>query len=380
MGVTIPSPDGGMTMGTPIDSLSGHESLSLDLFMHVPEDPSDTYPAIDGTSAFTLPLPSKGPNATGTAATEPLALQIESNEEASSSGAENGNTTINVSAGSSIGAFTPPAIGLDAFDDTDWMFWSPTFPPGEPDVYTPPHSTAVPSGSVANLGSTRTSSNASPSDNCLALALSVLGALTPPLEVCPGTPSYEGKHRQDGAGTDVWASNPASNTFDDIMQRNVASIAAISPILKCHCAMNSSVVLILSHIIFQILWWYTAAAGVSCAASWLPLGQRTQLPQVPPPIASSMLGYDLTEEGTQERVICQTILSKMHSVRTLVESLSRILLCERKEAAHSQGQDTETLVNLGTSPPSALAISLESELRRCLRDVSRAIVAKLAEV
>jgi hypothetical protein len=398
MGVPLPSHSSSMAIGTPSDSLSSHQPLSLDLFMHVPEDqdPSDTYPVIDGTSAFTLSLPSKGPTATRPATTEPLAPQIESendsrlelqnsgqtSEDALSSGAENGNITINTSAGSNIGAFTPPGVGLDAFDDSDWMFWSPSFPQGGPDAYTPPHSSAVPSGSVSNLGSTRTSSDTSPSDNCLALALSVLSALTPPLELCPGMPSNENNHRQDSTGMNVGASNPASNTFDDIMQRNLASIDAISPILKCPCAMNSSVVLILSHIIFQILWWYSAAAGVPCAASWLPLGQRTQLPQVPPPIVSSMPGYDLTEEGTQERVICQTVLSKMHSVRTLVESLSRILLCDRKEATHSrfQGQDTETLVNLGTSPPSGLAISLESELRRCLRDVSRAVVAKLAEV
>lgn len=373
--VHLPSPSSSMTIGNPNDSLSSHQLLSLDLSIHVPEDPSDTY-------AFTLPPPSEGPEIESE--NRPELRNSGQINEASMSGAEDSNMTINASAGADIGIFTPLGVGLGAFDDSDWMLLSPAFPQGEPNAYTPSHSSAVPSGCVSNLGSTRTPSNTSPSDNCLAVAMSVLSALTPPLEVCAGMPINEGnKQRRDSARTDVGASKSASNNgFDEVMQRNLASIDSISLILKCPCAMNSSVVLILAHIIFQILAWYTAAAGVPCVATCLPLGQRTQLPQVPPPIASSMAGYDLTEEGTQDRVICQTVLSKMHSVRTLVEDLSRILLCVRKKATHSrfQGQDTEGLMNLSTSPPSALAISLESELRRCLRDVSRAIVAKLAEV
>lgn len=364
-----------MTIENTGDSLSSHQPLSPGLSMHVPEDPSDSY-------AFTLPLPSEEPEIVSE--NRPELRNSGQTNEASLSGTEDDSMTINASAGADIGIFTPSGVGLGAFDDSDWMLLSPTFPQGGPNAYTPSHSSAVPSGSVSNLGSNRTPSNTSPSDNCLTLALGILSALTPPLEVCPGMPSNESnKHRQDNAGTDIGASKSASNNgFDDVMQRNVASIDTISPILKCPCAMNSSVVLILANIIFQILAWYAAAAGVPCAATCLPLGQRTQLPQVPPSIASSMPGYDLTEEGTQDRVICQTVLSKMHSVRTLVEGLSRILLRDGKKATHShfQCQDTEGLVNLSTSPPSALAISLESELRRCLRDVSRAIVAKLAEV
>lgn len=394
VGLALPTPSSSiMALGNPSDSLSNQQPLSLDLFMHVQEDASDTYPTMDGTSTFAVSLPSEGPNPTQPATTEPLALQIEAenrpelpdpgqNNGALLRDAEGGNITISSSAPANIDVSTPPVASLDAFEDPDWMLWSPTFHQGGPNTHTPSHSSAVSSGSVSNPGTTRTASNIASSDNCLTLALSILGTLTPPLDVCPSTPSNEGKHRQDSAGRDVGASNSASDTFEDVMQRNSASIDAITPILKCPCAMNSSVVLILSQIVFQILAWYTAAAGVPGAASWLPLGRSTQLPRVPPPIASSMPEYELSEEGAQDRVRCQAVLSKMHAVRTLVESLSRILLCDRKEATHSrgQGQVTETLVNLSASPPSALAISLESELRRCLRDASRTIVSKLAEL
>ncbi|EFX00780.1 afls pathway regulator [Grosmannia clavigera kw1407] len=306
--VSLPPPDGGTVIGTPENTISSRQPMPLDLFMLDPKDLTNTYPAIDGAYAFTLPLPSKERNTTRTEFPEPLDLQIGSNEEASSSGAENDNITINLpagSAGTNTEAFTPQAGGQDPFDDSDWMFWSPTFTQDEPDAYTPHHSSSVPIGTAVDLGSIRASSDISLSDNCLSLAMGILGTLTPPLAMCPRMPNSEGKHRQDSVGTDAGASGSAINTFDDIMQRNVASIEAIRPILKCQCSMNSSVVLILSHIIFQILWWYTAAAGVPCVASWLPLGQRTQLPQVPPPISATMPGYGSVEEGTQEHLTDQ---------------------------------------------------------------------------
>ncbi|KAJ4389512.1 hypothetical protein N0V93_006982 [Gnomoniopsis smithogilvyi] len=386
--VSLPSPSPDETVGNPSNATSiSHPPLSLDLFI---QDSSDTDPAVDHTNRVARPLPVEGYDAT---TAKPQALEMACNNRPGTqnneptdktcfSGAEDGNNVVNASAGANFDPFTPLDIDFGALEDADWMLTSPNFSQAGSNTPIPTYLSTLPIGSSYILESTRTTPHALTSNSCLSLALRVLSALTPPLDVCAGKLSSEGKHRQDSLSseTGLVASSSASNDFDEVMQRNLASIDAISPILKCSCAVNSNVILILSHVVFQILTWYTAAAGVPGAASWL--GQRTQVPQVPPPVASSMPGYDLAEEETEDRVRCQTVLSKMHSVRNVVEGLSRILLHDRKEASHNhfQFRNTQSLLSLGTNPPSALAISLEDELRRCLRDASRAIVAKLAEV
>jgi hypothetical protein len=374
--VHLPSPSSSMTIRNPSESLPSHQSLSLDLFMHHSEESSNSY-------AFTLPLSPEEPEIDPAQRPELRNPNDGQPKEASLIGAEDGNININASSDMDIGIFTPPGVSLGTFDESDWMLLSPDFPQLGLNTYSPPHTSGALGGPVSILESNHTLPEIPQSEGCLELALNVLGTLTTPRDVCPSTTGNEdNKNRQDSAGIDQGISkSAASNGFEDVMRRNLASIDSISPILKCTCATDSGVALILAPIIFQILSWYAAAAGVPCEASF-PLGQVSQLPRVPRPVASSMPGYHLNEEGTQDRIVCQTVLSKMHTVRTLVESLSQILLCNGNRTNHNRfhGHDMEGLLSFDKGPPSALAITLDDELRRCLRDVSRAIVAKLAEV
>lgn len=355
----LSSPRSSISIRNSGDPMSSTQPLALNLLTHVTGDPFNGH-----ASDITLP-----PENMENALADQSPRRNSGHTLDRSPDAEGSSTTINTSGIVDMAIFTPQDISLEAFDESDWMLLSPIAP--EANVYTPPLS----AGLRSNPGSTPNPPNTTPSGDCMSLALSVLGALTPPLEIC--------LHESNNLG----ASKSANTySFDDVMQRNLASIDSINPILNCTCAVDSNVVLTLAHIIFQILAWYTAAAGVTYTATCLPLGQRTQLPQVLPPTASSLPGYDLNEEGTQDRAICQIVLSRMHSVRTLVDGLSRILLREDNRPTHSciggKEMDDHMDCGLNSSPisPSILAISLESELRRCLRDVSRAIVAKLVEV
>jgi hypothetical protein len=370
--VQLPSPSTTTDTANRSGSTSSHNSLGFDLSANASENTLDTY-------TFTVPASSR--SAPNEAENCPTVTKGRQTQETLMSGIEDSNDTVAASVGTDINVFTPPSAGMGVFDDQDWMMMSPLLFQGGVNAYPPSDTSAIQGGFVFDFESTQGLPESLLPESCLTTALGVLGALTPSLDMCPGLPSMDStNHPQDGPAKNRRLSNFGSLTgFEQVMQRNGASIRSIGLILKCPCAMDSGIILILAHIIFQILAWYGAAARVPYAEKCLTLGQWTQLPQVPPPCRAE---DDVAEEEAQDRFACQTVLSEMHSVRTLVEGLSQIILREGEIAAHSRckGNNLKHTGNHNAQPPSALAFSLVTELSDCLRDVSRAIVARLAEV
>lgn len=282
------------------------------------------------------------------------------------------------SSNNTVYSFTPPDL-----DQMDWMvLMNPTSPLGEGQVGLPQRNSEDFTVAKSNaFESLCPSSSSSPTANCPTQALAVLGALTSPMEACSVAPGIATGNVCGGQVNNAGATSSSTSLgFQDVMEKVDSSMDTVNSVFDCSCSKDSSLLLTLSHIAFRIMVWYAACARVPYAgSSCLPLGQQTFMPMVRPPTA--LPGYDLSEEPAQDRASCQIVLSKMHAVRTFVDRLSEMLLgIKNKEdlTYHPiQGCDSARMDRTRTSD---LAITLEAELRSCLRDVTQATMMKLADV
>nr|POE70861.1 monodictyphenone cluster transcription factor [Quercus suber] len=227
--------------------------------------------------------------------------------------------------------------------------------------------------SVMNTQSSRSFSAC----GCLPRALALLNHLAPNNLASPQT-----------QGIDL----ESAPSFENVMLQNEESIDAIKDILDCSCSKDGSLLFTLSLVVFKILGWYAAAALAVPIDGQIVEGEVSDSPRHSRLVVrlqpTSMLGYDVDGEN-QKRIICQFVLSKLHSVQRIVNMLSqRLLALARKKFPTKSSCDhianaaqdlllDEIMFNHSTS--GELARDLEAGLRCRLRELCQAIMDTLVD-
>ncbi|RAH81727.1 hypothetical protein BO86DRAFT_448216 [Aspergillus japonicus CBS 114.51] len=197
---------------------------------------------------------------------------------------------------------------------------------------------------------------------CLARALALLADLS------PGNP---------GCGNDPGTTTPALPDFERVLAQNEQTSETVRTILQCNCTNDSYLLITLSLVVFRVIAWYTAATG---AAS----GEDPLEPVLQGPPSTDCACED------EQRIAVQRILSKLAGVQASVDLLSQRLR-RISETAGEEPQDKDTCdPSLHMTSPLAgglhaflkpfspsLVNTLETDLRKRLSDLSRAIVDRL---
>ncbi|PYI14341.1 hypothetical protein BO99DRAFT_345201 [Aspergillus violaceofuscus CBS 115571] len=189
---------------------------------------------------------------------------------------------------------------------------------------------------------------------CLARALALLADLS------PGNP---------GCGNDPGTTTPALPDFERVLAQNEQTSETVRTILQCNCTNDSYLLITLSLVVFRVIAWYTAATG---AAS----GEDPLEPVLQGPPSTNCACED------EQRIAVQRILSKLAGVQASVDLLSQRLR-RISVTAGEEPQDKGHLPLAGGlhaflkpfSP--SLVNTLETDLRKRLSDLSRAIVDRL---
>lgn len=204
-------------------------------------------------------------------------------------------------------------------------------------------------------------------------------------------------------------------SFEGVMEQNEATIAAISEILGCACSDDSSLLFILSLLVFKTLGWYAASASAVANDSEISNATTVDVTAsssdrlatriaVRPPSSAKIYGYDdLETETYQGRIIYHVVLSKLNKVQRVVNLLSKRLLAVGEQGQRKQVGKKSSSTSYGGSGEDRLAVAaqdllfhsgmfdfysntsasggvwkcLENGLRLRLREVSRSIVEAL---
>ncbi|KAM5453564.1 hypothetical protein MaudCBS49596_002767 [Microsporum audouinii] len=214
---------------------------------------------------------------------------------------------------------------------------SPTFA-GLPHLSTSPLSIGVPTPG---------------SCKCLSHALCLLGGLT------PGKPGSSVSQLPD---------------FEQVLAQNEQASETVRAILQCSCSSDGYLLITLSLVVFRIIAWYTAATGAATGED------------PPEPV---LQGPPLTdgECECEQRIAVQCILSKLSGVQASINLLSQ-RLHRISETAEEKSCPGLSWLDKNTSPgggmhaflkpfSSGLANILETDLRRRLCELSKAILERL---
>jgi hypothetical protein len=169
--------------------------------------------------------------------------------------------------------------------------------------------------------------------------------------------------------------------FDRLVELNEQTIDEVDNILKCSCACDGYLLVILSMVVFAVLSWYTAAA---CSMIYADQSAQQLAPVLRqrPESSSAQSGFDCEAED-QNRLDAQTILAKLHGVQRVATMLSnRVQSYSEDPTIRDVSGETATqkLDWLMRSPFSiTLLKAMESDMRRRLRELSRAIVLRLRQ-
>ncbi|KAJ5469750.1 hypothetical protein N7530_007107 [Penicillium desertorum] len=255
------------------------------------------------------------------------------------------------------------ALPLDHQGDTAAFFGftledSPTCPFPAPKSTTLPTFPREASAVLPNLDAPPSITGATSDPcQCLSRALGLLAGLS------PGNP---------GCGSGSGASSPRLPDFERVLTQNEQTSDAVSKILQCNCANDSHLLMTLSLVVFRIIAWYTAATG---AAS----GEESLEPVLQGPTSA------VCEYEDEKRIAVQRILSKLAGVQASVDLLSQRL----RSTSESTGVGPRDPSLHMTGPPAGgidaflepfsvgLVNNLETDLRKRLCDLSKAIVERL---
>ncbi|RAL16197.1 uncharacterized protein BO97DRAFT_309690, partial [Aspergillus homomorphus CBS 101889] len=211
-----------------------------------------------------------------------------------------------------------------------------------------PQIDALPSISVPNSASCQ----------CLARALGLLADLSP---------------ANPGCGNDPGATIPELPDFERVLAQNEQTSETVRTILQCNCTNDSYLLFTLCLVVFRVIAWYTAATGAASGEDPLE------------PVLQGPASTDCECEDAQ-RIAVQRILSKLAGVQASVDLLSQRL----RRISVTAGQEEASDPSLHMTGPLAggihafltpfspgLVNTLETDLRKRLCDLSRAIVERL---
>lgn len=181
-------------------------------------------------------------------------------------------------------------------------------------------------------------------------------------------------------------------TMDSVISENKRIIEAIGKLLDCPCSQDEYLLAIVSLVVFKVMAWYSAAAGdkslMDNGMSWNnPFVARAEQ-QGPSSFGEHVLQVPTTvgnycvDGNDRSRMAAQLVLSELHRVQRLVNSLSKRLESIRlrncslpspsSTASSCYGDSGDSqIVDAKVSPLSAPTFSqLETDLRKRLRMVS----------
>ena len=181
-------------------------------------------------------------------------------------------------------------------------------------------------------------------------------------------------------------------TLQSVVAENEQTIEAISIMLQCQCSQDEYLLAIMSLVVFKVLGWYAAAARQTPVTDGsqsptmantdqrqLSLRHSEQVLQSP-----TVVGSYCIDGEDQGRMAAQLVLSKLHRVQQLVNSLSQQLKGHRMrnetaDTTNNAADGNDTPPNReNRSPFSATMLDqLETDLRKRLRALSLDIVDML---
>lgn len=180
-------------------------------------------------------------------------------------------------------------------------------------------------------------------------------------------------------------------TMDSVISENKRIIEAITKLLDCPCSQDEYLLAIVSLVVFKIMAWYSAAAGDK---SLMEPGMSANNPFVTRPDQAgpssfgehvlqvpTTIGNYCVDGNDRSRMAAQLVLSELHRVQRLVNSISKRLesirvrncsLPSPSSASSCYGDSGDSqIVDAKVTPLSAPTFSqLETDLRKRLRMVS----------
>lgn len=190
------------------------------------------------------------------------------------------------------------------------------------------------------------------------------------------------------------ASQPATcqvPTMESVISENKRIIDAISKLLECPCSQDEYLLAIISLVVFKTMAWYSAAAGDKSLMDNVMGGSNPFVARPEQQRHSSFgehvlqvpttIGNYCVDGNDRSRMAAQLVLSELHRVQRLVNSLSKRLesirlrscsLPSPSSASSNCGDSGDSqIMDAKVSPLSAPTFSqLETDLRKRLRMVS----------
>ena len=180
-------------------------------------------------------------------------------------------------------------------------------------------------------------------------------------------------------------------TMESVISENKRIIEAITKLLDCPCSQDEYLLAIVSLVVFKVMAWYSAAAGdkslmepglsannpfVARPEQAGPTSFGEHVRQVP-----TTIGSYCVDGNDRSRMAAQLVLSELHRVQRLVNSISKRLesirvrncsLPSPSSASSCYGDSGDSTIGDGkVTPLSAPTFSqLETDLRKRLRMVS----------
>lgn len=122
-------------------------------------------------------------------------------------------------------------------------------------------------------------------------------------------------------------------TIHEVIEESRETIDTLTPAMECSCIQDELVVTLLPLVVLKILKSYSAAARRSLTAGKMPASPVRSRAQSFENIASLSPSFMSQGERNQGRVAVSHVLSKMHKVQRLVNSLSVRIQASRANAA-----------------------------------------------
>ncbi|KAL2853659.1 aflatoxin regulatory protein-domain-containing protein [Aspergillus pseudodeflectus] len=196
--------------------------------------------------------------------------------------------------------------------------------------------------------------------SCFSRSLALLRELFPNHTACCTTSSQKNEY----------STNPPP-TIQQVITQNEKTVTEIGQILDCYCSQDGYTLTIITLTVLKVLAWYGAVAQESRAAGEQQI-HAEQIDRAPVVIGSYHLNGD-----EQSRMAAQLVLSELHRVQRVVNTLSERLKSQGLQESMGGRPDGTCLDGHESVLPVHLLDQLAADLRARLRGLSGQIVDRL---